>query len=105
MASQKLSEKEILEWISPIQDPEIHLGIVDLGLVYKCEMKENDKVHIEMTLTSPACPAGDFIMEQIKSRLLEHPSITDAQIEVVWDPKWDPKEMASDEIKDKLGLW
>jgi len=99
------SEKELLDWLEPVQDPELFLSIVGLGLIYKCELSSEGKATVEMTLTSPGCPAGDMIVGDIRARLLEHPEVKDAEINIVWEPKWDPNEMATEDVKESLGIW
>ena len=76
-----------------------------MGLVYECKFMEPKTVNVTMTLTSPACPAGDYLVSEIKKRLLEHEFVETASVDIVWDPKWDPHSMATEEIKDQLGLW
>ena len=96
---------EIMDWLRPVQDPELFLSIVDLGLIYEAKIDERGVVDLHMTLTSPGCPAGDYIVTELKRRAKEHPQVTDANITIVWEPKWDPASMASDEVKDRLGIW
>ncbi len=98
------SREELLHWLSPIQDPELFLGLVDLGLIYDVVL-ENGKATVTMTLTSPGCPAADHLIGEVKKRMLEYPGVTDAEVKVVFEPKWDPRTMASDEVKDTLGIW
>lgn len=94
----------LLEWLRPVQDPELFLSLVDLGLIYTVSI-EGDKAHVKMTLTSPGCPSAGYLVDQIKNRLKEYPGVSDAEVQIVFDPKWDPRVMASDEVKDKLGIW
>ena len=97
---------ELLEWLRPVQDPEMLISIVDLGLVYQAELSdEKNKADVVMTLTSPHCPVADVFVGNVKKRLLEYPGITEAEVKLVFEPKWDPKTMASDEVKDRLGIW
>lgn len=100
-----LPPEEIREWVRTVEDPELFLSIVDLGLVYETIMPEPGKAHVKMTLTSPMCPAGGYLVDQMKKRLLENPAIKEAEVEIVWEPKWDPKTMSTDEVKDSLGIW
>ena len=96
----------LLEWIHPVQDPEMFISIVDLGLVYQAKLvEEGKKAVVLMTLTSPNCPVADVFVNSVKKRLLEYPGVEDAEVTLVFEPKWDPKTMASDEVKDKLGIW
>lgn len=94
----------LMEWLRPVQDPELFMGLVDLGLIYSVT-SEGESAHVKMTLTSPGCPSAGYLVEQIKNRLLEYPGIKQADVMIVFDPKWDPRTMASDEVKDKLGIW
>jgi metal-sulfur cluster biosynthetic enzyme len=94
----------LMEWLRPVQDPELFMGLVDLGLIYSIQL-EGETAHVKMTLTSPGCPSAGYLVEQIKNRLLEYPGVKQADVMVVFDPKWDPRTMASDEVKDKLGIW
>jgi len=96
----------LLEWIHPVQDPEMLISIVDLGLVYQAKLvEEGKKAVVLMTLTSPNCPVADVFINSVKKRLLEYPGVEEADVTLVFEPKWDPKTMASDEVKDKLGIW
>ncbi len=94
----------LIEWLRPVQDPELFLGLVDLGLIYSVTV-DAGKAFVKMTLTSPGCPAADHLVNEVKKRLLEYPGVTDADVLVVFEPKWDPRTMASDEVKDRLGIW
>jgi len=103
--SETLNKEALLDWLRPVQDPELFLSLVELGLVYDCRLEGEEKVKVQMTLTSPGCPAAGMLVEQVRTRLLEHEKIKDAEVELVWEPKWDPHEMASEEAKEALGLW
>lgn len=96
---------DFVEWLRPVQDPELHMSLVDLGLIYSAEEEEAGRVKVAMTLTSPGCPAGDYLVEQVRIRLLEHEKVEIAEVEIVWEPKWNPVEMASEDAKEALGLW
>lgn len=105
MQSESLSQSEALEWLKPVQDPELHMSLVELGLIYKFEFLGDGHCRIEMTLTSPTCPAAGYLVEQVKQRILENEKIRSADVELVFEPKWDPASMASEEAKEVLGLW
>ena len=94
-----------MEKLKPIQDPEIHLGIVDLGLIYDVRVDEDDIIDVTMTLTTPACPLGPLLIAQIQDALMDEPGIRDVNVEVTFTPPWDPRTMASDDIKMQLGVW
>lgn len=98
------TEEEIRIALRPIQDPEIHLGILDLGLIYGVQSEPNGTVRVRMTLTSPACPVGPLLQAQVHSAVLKLPGVKEVKVELVWNPPWDPRTMASDEIKMELGL-
>jgi len=99
------SKKEIIEALKPIQDPEIRIGIFDLGLIYDVDVNEAGEVQVKMTLTTPACPYGDMLISMTKRVVNQMEGVTKTDIVLVWDPPWDPKEMASDLAKDQLGIW
>jgi probable FeS assembly SUF system protein SufT len=88
-------------------DPEIPVNIVDLGLVYKCEVEAADsngeKVKVEFTLTAPGCGMGDFLRHDVQQKLLAIPGVNEAEVQVVLDPPWDPS-MMSDVARLQLGL-
>jgi len=101
-----MRDDELLVWLYPVQDPEMFISIVDLGLIYEATFREGKKgADVKMTLTSPHCPVADSFVESVRKRLLEYPGLTEADVKLVFEPKWDPKTMASDEVKDRLGIW
>jgi metal-sulfur cluster biosynthetic enzyme len=105
LATAERNEK-ILAWIHPVQDPEMLISVVDLGLVYEAKFDEaGKKAEVTMTLTSAGCPLADVFMNSVKTRLLEYPGVETAEVKLVFEPKWDPQTMASDEVKDKMGIW
>lgn len=99
------TRKEIYDALRPIQDPEIRLGVVDLGLIYDVIIEPEGKVEVKMTLTTPACPYGPVLMDLVHKTVQKLSGVTDVEVGLVWEPPWDPKEMASDEAKDVLGIW
>lgn len=95
--------EDIIEALRTVYDPEIHANIVDLGLIYALDIDENANVHIEMTLTAPACPvAGSFppIVQQVVEAV---DGVNSCEVELVWEPAWGVERM-SDEVKLELGL-
>lgn len=101
-----VTREMVQEALKPIEDPEIHLGIVDLGLVYGIDVDAAGKqVAVSMTLTSPACPYGPMIIDQVKRAAAALPGVEKSDVQVVWEPPWDPRTMASDYVKDVLGIW
>lgn len=96
----------VMEAVKPVVDPEIHLSIVDLGLVYGADVDASGKlVTVRLTLTSPACPYGPMLIDQVKLVAGSMPGVEKADVQVVWEPPWDPRTMASDYAKDVLGIW
>jgi metal-sulfur cluster biosynthetic enzyme len=101
-----LTTASMLEWLKPIEDPEIFMSLVELGLIYECNINtEAGAVAIKMTLTTPSCPAAGYLVEQVQKRAQDYPGVKEAKVELVFEPKWDPHTMASEEAKERLGLW
>lgn len=96
------SKGEVLEALKKVIDPEIGLNIVDLGLVYNVEVGEGS-IEVEFTLTSPGCPLGDMITNDIKQVAAEATGIEKIEPKLVWDPPWSV-EFMSEEAKLDLGL-
>lgn len=99
------SVEELWEVVRQIQDPELRMSIVDLGLVYHVEIDDEGLVTIDLTLTSPGCPVGPMIQGQAYHMLTQIEGVEDVEVNLVWDPPWDPKTMASEEVKMMLGIW
>ena len=97
-----VSEEVVTETLKEVYDPELHYNIVDLGLVYEVDIKDGD-VRVLMTLTTPACPIGPMITEQIQEAVGIMPGVKDVDVEFTFDPPWSPDSM-SDEAKSDLGL-
>jgi metal-sulfur cluster biosynthetic enzyme len=98
-----VTEEVIVEGLREVYDPELHYNIYDLGLVYDIDIKEGHDVKITMTLTTPACPIGPMIIEQINETLGLLPGIDSVDVEFTFDPPWNPDKM-SDEARADLGL-
>ncbi|MCH9023693.1 MAG: DUF59 domain-containing protein [candidate division Zixibacteria bacterium] len=99
------TKEEVFEALKPVQDPEIRIGIVDLGLIYDADISENGKVTVKMTLTTPACPYGEMLVAMVHRAAEDLDDVTEVEVVLVWEPTWDPVEMASDVAKDLLGIW
>jgi len=100
------TKEQLIEILKPIHDPEIRIGIVDLGLIYDVLIdEETAKVTIKMTLTTPACPYGEMLISMVNRAVEELDEVKEVEVKLVWDPPWDPKEMCSDGAKDILGIW
>jgi len=98
----ELKEKVILE-IKKIYDPEIPVNIYELGLIYKVEIDQKNKVNVEMTLTSPNCPVAESLPNSVKENILKVEGVTDVDLKLVWDPPWDKNKM-SEAAKLELNL-
>ncbi len=97
-------EEQMIEALRSVIDPELFINIVDLGLVYTINQGDEGKVQVEMTLTSPSCPAGPQIVHQAKTALEQLPGVTEAKIRLVMSPPWTPARM-TDDARDKLGIF
>jgi len=97
-----ITKEQVYEVLQKCYDPEIPVNIVDLGLIYDVSVEE-DHVTVKMTLTSPGCPAHVFISEEVRQRLSRIPGIASANVQVVWEPPWNPSRM-SESAKKQLGL-
>lgn len=95
------TETEVRDALRTIMDPELGVNVVDLGLVYEVEVRD-DEAHIRMTLTSAGCPIGTSLAEGVRAGALNAPGLKDAHVELVFDPPWTP-ELMSDEARAQLG--
>ena len=93
---------EVFEALRQVEDPELGMDIVDLGLLYDAEI-EGSKVKVIHSLTSMGCPAGPMIQDDIRSVVSSLPDVDDVEIELTWDPPWTPDRM-SDDAKFILGF-
>ena len=97
------TEDRIVEVLKTVYDPEIPVHIYDLGLVYKIDFKDDGVLDVDMTLTAPNCPMGDYIMEDVRQKLEGIDTVKQANVNLVFDPVWD-QSMMSDEAKVDLGF-
>ena len=79
--------------IRAVKDPELNLNVVDLGLVYDVDVSEAGDVRVEMTLTSPGCPSGPEIIDQVKQVIGDMEGVRSVEVELVWEPYWTPDRM------------
>lgn len=101
--SLRITEKAI-ELLKTVFDPEIPVNVYDLGLIYKIDYTPDDKyLHVDMTLTAPGCPAADFILEEVRQRLLSIEGIAGLDLRLVFEPEWN-QDMMSEEAKLELGF-
>ena len=97
------TEDRIVEVLKTVYDPEIPVNIYDLGLVFKIDFKDDGVLDVDMTLTAPNCPMGDYIMEDVRQKLEGIDTVKQANVNLVFDPVWD-QSMMSDEAKVDLGF-
>jgi len=93
----------VIEALKDIYDPEIPVNIYDLGLIYDVEVTPEHHARIKMTLTTPHCPVAESMPGEVELRVGAVPGIGDAEVELVWNPPWDPSKM-SDEARLELGM-
>lgn len=96
-------EERIVEMIKTVYDPEIPVNIYDLGLIYRIEVKEDNSVDIDMTLTAPNCPAADFMLEDVRQKVEAINGIGAVNIQLVFEPEWS-QDLMTEEAKLELGL-
>lgn len=89
MVSGELARKAL----RAVKDPELGLNIIDIGLVYDVTVSEEGKAHVTMTLTSPGCPAGAEIMDDVRQTITDLEGVTEVEVELVWEPYWTPERM------------
>ena len=97
-------EEQVREALRTVIDPELNLNVLDLGLIYGIDV-QGGSVKVTYTLTSPGCPLGPVIKGQMQSALTRLAWVKEVHPELAWNPPWDPKTMASEEIKTELGIW
>lgn len=100
--TEPLTAAEYHEALKAVIDPEIYQNIVDLGLVYGVEVQDNNAVAVTMTLTTPHCPMGPQIIENVEKTLLEK-GASAAIVNIVWEPMWTPHAM-TDDLKRQMGI-
>ena len=96
-------KNKVIEEIKKIYDPEIPVNIYELGLIYKLEVDEKNKVNINMTLTSPNCPVAESLPKQVKENIMKVEGVSEVILNLVWEPPWDKSRM-SEAAKLELNL-
>lgn len=99
-AEVKVTRDQVIEALKTVEDPEIFLDIWFLGLIYNIDIREDNAINIEMTFTTPMCPAGPQIVGEVKEKLGALPGVPFVDVTVVFTPPWKP----SDEVKALLGM-
>ena len=96
-------KNKVIEKIKKIYDPEIPVNIYELGLIYKIEVDDKNKVNIDMTLTSPNCPVAESLPKQVKDTIMKVEGVSDVNLNLVWEPPWN-KDKMSEAAKLELNL-
>jgi FeS assembly SUF system protein len=96
-------KKKVIEEIKKIYDPEIPVNIYELGLIYKIEVDDKNKIDIDMTLTSPNCPVAESLPKQVKDNIIKIEGVSDVNLNLVWEPPWD-KDKMSEAAKLELNI-
>ena len=103
----RVNEKAVWDAMKTCYDPEIPVNVVDLGLIYSCNISDTDNgsslVEVKMTLTAPGCGMGDMIATEVKQKIEGIPGASEAKVELVWDPPWD-RGMISESARLQLGM-
>ena len=96
-------EERIVDVLKTVYDPEIPVNIWDLGMIYKIDVKDDATVELDMTFTAPSCPAADFILEDVRSKVDSVEGVKSANVNLVFEPAWD-QSMMSEEALVELGF-
>ena len=96
-------EERIVDVLKTVYDPEIPVNIWDLGMIYKIDVKEDGSVDLDMTFTAPNCPAADFILEDVRTKVDSVEGVTSANVNLVFEPAWD-QSMMTEEARVELGF-
>ncbi len=102
----QVSESAVWDMLKTCYDPEIPVNIVDLGLIYSCELEPGEagsRVNVKMTLTAPGCGMGPVIAREAEEKITGLPGVASANVEVIWDPPWSPDRISA-EGREKLGM-
>ncbi len=96
-------EERIVDVLKTVYDPEIPVNIYDLGMIYKIDVQQDGSVDMDMTFTAPNCPAADYILEDVRTKVESVDGITTANVNLVFEPAWD-QSMMSEEARVELGF-
>lgn len=107
-ATAEFSAERVIGVLETVYDPEIPVNVVDLGLVYRCDVTPigdgRHRVEIDMSMTAPGCGMGDVLCGEAKEKLFALPGVGEVEVTLVWDPPWDMSRL-SEEARLELGLW
>ncbi len=96
-------EERIVDVLKTVYDPEIPVNIYDLGMIYKINVQDDSSVDLDMTFTAPNCPAADYILEDVRTKVESVEGIRSANVNLVFEPEWD-QSMMSEEARVELGF-
>ena len=96
-------EERIVDVLKTVYDPEIPVNIYDLGMIYKIDVQEEGNVDVDMTFTAPNCPAADFILEDVRTKIESVENVKNVNVNLVFEPGWD-QSMMSEEARVELGF-
>lgn len=96
-------EERIVDVLKTVYDPEIPVNIYDLGMIYKIDLHDDGTLNVDMTFTAPSCPAADYILEDVRSKLDSVDGVKTANVNLVFEPAWD-QSMMSEEARVELGF-
>ena len=104
-AKAEASADEVALWqaLEEVEDPEYPVSVVDMGLIYKVGLQDG-VAHIDLSFTSMGCPCMEYIIEDVRERLLQEPMVTDVALQIVWDPPWTRRRL-TEKGAEKLRKW
>lgn len=98
-----LMEERIVDVLKTVYDPEIPVNIFDLGMIYRIDVKDDQTVELDMTFTAPNCPAADYILEDVRTKVESVEGVHGANVNLVFEPAWD-QSMMTEEARIELGF-
>ncbi len=101
----KLTKEKVIDAIRSVEDPDLSMSLVDMGLIYEVEIDDDNNVNIQMTLSSPSCPIAPQLIADVGMAVRTLKEVNKVDVGLVWEPPWDPEKMATDSVKDMLGIW
>ncbi len=96
-------EERIVDVLKTVYDPEIPVNIFDLGMIYRIDVKDDQTVELDMTFTAPNCPAADYILEDVRTKVESVEGVHGANVNLVFEPAWD-QSMMTEEARIELGF-
>jgi probable FeS assembly SUF system protein SufT len=100
----KVDAHQVHEALASVYDPEIPVNIVDLGLIYDCQVTDDGRVQVKMTLTAPGCGMGPVLVDDVKARVSQVPNVSAVDVDLVFDPPWS-RDMMTEEAQLELGIY